>query len=83
MLHLLKHGKSNGQTAKKLRTKLGLSLPRFMEQVHELRMQGVFICADNKGYYLASNEAEKQRQINSLNHRYKSIKKVADKLKTL
>ena len=80
MIHLLKQGQKHGQTAKKLRTKLGLSLPRFMEQVHELRTQGNWICADNNGYYLAANTEEKQRLIKSLKSRVKSINEVINKL---
>ena len=80
MIHLLKQDQKHGQTAKKLRTKLGLSLPRFMEQVHELRMQGNWICADNNGYYLAANTEEKQRLIKSLKSRVKSINEVINKL---
>ena len=80
MIHLLKQGKKHGQTAKKLRTKLGLSLPRFMEQVHELRTKGNWICADNNGYYLAANTEEKQRLIKSLKSRVKSINEVINKL---
>lgn len=88
MLKLLKKGRHNAQTAAALRSKLRkkgiiLSLSDFMAKIHDLRLSGVFICADNKGYYLAANESEKQRQIKSLNHRYKSIKKVADKLSKL
>jgi hypothetical protein len=88
MLKLLKKGRQNAQTASSLRRQLrkkgiNISLADFMAKIHDLRLSGVFICADDKGYYLASTEAEKSKQINSLNHRYKSIKKVADKLKTL
>lgn len=80
ILSALGKGQKHGQTAKKLRTKLGLSLPRFMEQVHELRKQGHWICADNSGYYLAANTEEKQRLIKSLKSRVKSINEVIKKL---
>ena len=80
ILSALGKGQKHGQTAKKLRTKLGLSLPRFMEQVHELRTQGHWICADNNGYYLAATTEEKQRLIKSLKSRVKSINEVINKL---
>ena len=52
------------------------------EHINHLRtIEGLFICGDNSGYYLAANEDEAVHQIKSLQSRVNEIQKVIESLK--
>ena len=50
------------------------------EHIHELRMQGHFICGDGSGYYMAANQIEAKEQISSLSGRIKQQQEVLTSL---
>lgn len=51
------------------------------EAVHHLRVKRrMFICADHRGYYLASTKEEKEQQIRSMKSRVREIQEVVNAL---
>lgn len=59
----------------------GVNDVKIREIVHSLRTtRQVFICADEKGYYIAETEEEKKHQIASLASRIREIQEVKDTL---
>lgn len=59
----------------------GVSDSKIREIVHYLRTEReVFICADERGYYMAETEEEKKHQIASLASRIREIQEVKDTL---
>lgn len=49
--------------------------------IHEIRMQGIPILANSKGYYIARNKLEIETFVKHLDGRARSIKEVSHKLK--
>jgi len=78
-------GKGNAITSKKIVEALeskGITTngAEIRENIAELRKQGHFICGDNSGYYLASNEMEGKAQIKSMRSRVFEMLKVVSAL---
>lgn len=59
----------------------GVTDVKIREIVHYLRTEReVFICADEKGYYMAETEEEKKHQITSMASRIREMQDVKDAL---
>lgn len=79
-------GKRLAITAPKIMAKLrdeghNINKAKFMECIHYLRtIRGMFICADNSGYYTPATADEMERQIASMRSRIREITEAHDAL---
>lgn len=71
-------GAENAVPRRHLRQIIGLSDRELRRRIEQERRNGTAICSDNlSGYYIAANEAERRRFINSMLHRAAEIAKTA------
>ncbi|MBD5168898.1 MAG: hypothetical protein HDT20_02040 [Oscillibacter sp.] len=76
---LLLTGEQNALPMKHLRSVTDLSSREIRAMIQQERLEGVPICANNlTGYYLAADDVEWQRFVNSMRHRSAEIARVAD-----
>ncbi|MBD5152260.1 MAG: hypothetical protein HDT16_07185 [Oscillibacter sp.] len=76
---LLLIGEENALPMKHLRSVTDLSSREIRAMIQQERLDGVPICANNlTGYYLAADNVERQRFVNSMRHRSAEIARVAD-----
>lgn len=80
-------GKSLAITGKRIKAILkaegykGVSDSKIREVIHYLRTErGLFICAEETGYYMANTQEEREHQIASLSSRIREIQEVKDAL---
>ena len=67
-------------TAKELARKHDIAEPKVRKIINYLRINGVCICSDHFGYWLANNEWEVDATIKSLKRRVNSIQMAIDGL---
>jgi len=75
---ILKTGKENAISGRKLCEMLGLTMRELTLRVEKERRAGAPICASTSGapgYYMAANEAEIQDYCRRLEHRMEELKK--------
>ena len=76
---LLLTGEQNALPMRHLRAITDRSSREIRAMIQQERLDGVPICANNlTGYYLAADDVERQRFVNSMRHRSAEIARVAD-----
>lgn len=76
---LLGHGQENAVPLQHLMTVTGLDSRTIRQQIERERRAGVPICADNMtGYFLPTNELERDRCVQSMRHRAEEIRVTAE-----
>lgn len=80
---LLGYGQENAVPLQHLITVTGLDSRTIRQQIERERRAGVPICADNKtGYFLPTNELERNRCVQSMRHLSEEIRVTAEAIAT-
>lgn len=74
-------GKENAVTSKVLKQVYGIRGSAVRSIIHDLRVNGLAVCSDNSGYYIAKNEGELDKAINNLQSRVNGITEALEGLK--
>ncbi len=76
---LLGHGQENAVPLQHLMTLTGLDSRTIRQRIERERRAGIPICADNMtGYFLPTNELERDRCVQSMRHRAEEIRVTAE-----
>ncbi|KXS45392.1 MAG: hypothetical protein AWU54_409 [Candidatus Frackibacter sp. T328-2] len=73
-------GRMNAVTSKTLKQLYGVKGSAVRRIVHELRVDGLAVCSDSTGYFIAENERELDKAVNNLRSRMNSIKEAMEGL---
>lgn len=76
---LLLHGEENALPMKHLKELTGMDSRTIRLMIHQERLSGTPICANNKtGYYLPGSDLERAECVKSMRHRSAEIARTAD-----
>lgn len=74
-------GKENAVTSRVLKQVYGIKGSAVRRIIHDLRVNGLAVCSDNNGYYIAKSEEELVKAINNLQSRVNGITEALEGLK--